>query len=290
MNYKTIVEESRAIFKQYGTALTLRQLFYRLVSKHILANTISSYKNLSRFLVKARENGDIEDDCLEDRTRTTVGADSGFETTDDFVEAHVRYFKDSWEYFTMPMWETQSERVEVWVEKDALSRLCERAAEPFNVTVCPSRGYSSYSYVKKAVDRIGRNYQGKNVTILYFGDYDPSGVDIERDLTDRLHRYGAGEVHVERIGLTLDQIREYKLPPFPSKRSDPRWAKFVSDTGGTDAVELDALEPDVLQALIKKAIQEHIDQGLWDDREGEIEDGKEELKQKFSHLKISFEE
>jgi hypothetical protein len=289
MDYKTIVAESLKVFGQYGTAITLRQLFYRLVSKHILTNTISSYKNLSRLLVKAREDGDVSEYCLEDRTRTTVGADSGFETADDYVEAHVRYFKDSWENFTMPMWANQSERVEVWVEKDALSRLCERSAEPFNVTVCPSRGYSSYSYVKKAVDRIGSNYEGKDVTILYFGDYDPSGVDIERDLTARLHRYGAREVHVERIGLTLAQIQEHNLPPFPAKTTDPRLAKFIADTGGSDAVELDALEPDVLQALIKKAIQEHIDQGLWDDREAEIEIGKEELREKFKHLKISFE-
>lgn len=289
MGYKTIVTESKAVFRQYSTALTLRQLFYRLVSKHVLANTIAQYKNLSRILVKAREDGDVPEDCLEDRTRTTIGADGGFKSTEQFTDAHIRWFKDSWERFTMPMWDTQPERVEVWVEKDALSQICSRIAEESNVKTCPSRGYSSYTYVKKAVDRIRDDYQDQTVTILYFGDYDPSGVDIERDLGARLHRYGAGQVKVARIALTLAQIQEYELPPFPAKTTDPRLAKFVADTGGSDAVELDALEPDVLEKLITEAIDSHKDQSLWAARLTEIAEGQLELKRKFETLEISFE-
>jgi hypothetical protein len=289
MGYKTVVKESKAIFKQYKTALTLRQLFYRLVSKHIMANTIAQYKQLSRILVKAREDGDMPEDCLEDRTRTTIGADGGYDNTEEFIDAHIRWFKDSWERYTMPLWETQPDRVEIWVEKDALSQICSRIAEGFNVKTCPSRGYSSYTYVKKAVDRIRGDYQDKTVTILYFGDYDPSGVDIERDLGERLHRYGAGLVKVERMALTLAQIQKYQLPPFPAKTTDPRLAKFIADTGGSDAVELDALEPDVLEKMILEAIQNHIDKGPWADRLQEISEGQAELKSKFETLKISFE-
>jgi hypothetical protein len=289
VGYKNVVAESKAIFEQYKTALTLRQLFYRLVSRHILANTIVQYKQLSKILVKARENGDVPEDCLEDRTRTTIGADGGYESTEQFIDAHTRWFKDSWERFAMPMWETQLERVEVWVEKDALSQICSRIAEAFNVKTCPSRGYSSYTYVKKAVNRMDDDYGRKEVVVLYFGDYDPSGMDIERDLGSRLERYGAVDVKVERIALTLDQIQKYQLPPFPAKTTDPRLAKFIADTGGSDAVELDALEPDVLENMITEAIQSHIDKDAWAARLVEISEGQAELKRKFETLKISFE-
>jgi len=289
MDYKTVVNESLAIFKQYNVAMTLRQLFYRLVSKHVFPNNLNSYKKLSKMLVTARERGEVPDRFLEDRTRTTIGGDAGFESPEDFVKAYTDWFKSSWERFSMPLWTNQPQRIEVWVEKDALSRLCSEVSEEFNVITCPSKGYSSYSYVKKAVRRMDDDYGTKDVAILYFGDYDPSGVDIERDLGDRLERYGAVDVEVKRIALTLDQIREYNLPPFPAKSSDPRLAKFMADTGGTDAVELDALEPNVLQDLIREAIKDHIDTDAWSRRHNEIEAEKEKLRKKFEGLRIEFE-
>jgi hypothetical protein len=289
MDYATVVSESLAIFKQYNIAMTLRQLFYRLVSKHVFPNTLQSYKTLSKMLVKARERGEVPDRYLEDRTRTTIGGDGGFEDPESFIDAYTRWFKNSWERFTMPLWANQPKRIEVWVEKDALSRLCSDASEEYNVITCPSKGYSSYSYVKRAVSRIASDYDGKNVTVLYFGDYDPSGVDIERDLGDRLARYGADNVEVKRIALTIEQIQKYNLPPFPAKSSDPRLAKFMADTGGTDAVELDALEPPVLTDLIVEAIQNHMDKDLWAERLTEMADRKEELRKKFEGLRVEFE-
>lgn len=289
MDYRTVVRESLAIFQQYNMAMTLRQLYYRLVAKLVFPNNLNSYKRLSKIMVRAREEGEVPDRFIEDRTRTTLGADGGFESPDSFVEAHIRWFKGAWENFTMPLWENQPIRVEVWVEKDALSRLCSQVSEEYNVTTCPSKGYSSYSYVKKAVVRMDENYGHKDVVILYFGDYDPSGMDIERDLGSRLGRYGAVDLSVERIALTLDQIQKYQLPPMPAKTSDPRFAKFVADTGGADVVELDALEPNVLQDLIREAIQAHIDKSLWADRLTEIEVHKEELRKKFEGLRIEFE-
>jgi len=289
MDYRTVVNESLTIFQQYNVAMTLRQLFYRLVSKHVFPNNLNSYKKLSKMLVKARERGEVPDHYLEDRTRTTIGGDSGFDTAADFIDAYTRWFKNSWERFSMPLWDNQPKRIEVWVEKDALSRLCSSASEEYNVITCPSKGYSSYSYVKKAVARINSDYEDKPVTILYFGDYDPSGVDIERDLGARLDRYGANNAEVHRIALTLDQIQQYHLPPFPAKTSDPRLAKFIADTGGSDAVELDALEPNVLTDLIIDAIQKYMDKSLWDERLREIAAEKEALRKKFEGLKIEFE-
>jgi len=237
-------------------------------------------------LVKARERRDISEWYIEDRVRQTFGSDAGWEDPEKFIERYEDWFKNCWDNFAMPMWTTQEKAVEVWVEKDALSRLVSEVADEFNTVTCPSRGYSSYSYVRKGVRRI--NEHDKPVKILYLGDVDPSGMDIERDLEERLMRYGAGNITVERVALTLEQIQEYNLPPMPAKTRDPRLAKFMADTGGSDAVELDALEPPVLQELIRNAINAEIDQDAWEERKKEIEDEKQKLKKKLENVKITY--
>lgn len=286
--YADIVREANVIFKQYATKLTLRQLFYRLVAKLILPNTMNSYKALSKWMVKARERGDVDEWYIEDRVRQTFGGDEGYEDSEGFIKSYEELFKNCWRYFKYKMWTTQDHLVELWVEKDALSRLVSEIGDEFNVVTCPSRGYSSYAYVRKAVGRI-EGYE-KPVKVLYLGDYDPSGMDIERDLADRLYRYGAYDVEVERVALTLEQIQEYSLPPMPAKTSDPRFAKFVADVGGADAVELDALEPPVLQRLIKEAVEAEIDWDAWEKRKEETEEEKEKLREKLEKVKITYED
>jgi len=288
LKYATIVEEAKKILRQYNVTMTLRQLYYRLVAKLILANTMNNYKALSKWMVKARERGDINEAYIEDRVRQTFGGDSGYESPDGFIKSYEDWFRGCWDNFAYNMWTTQPQALELWVEKDALSRLVSEEGDKFNVVTCPSRGYSSYSYVRKGVRRINRH--GKHVKVLYLGDFDPSGMDIERDLLDRLIRYGAEDMEVQRIALTLEQIREYDLPPMPAKTSDPRLAAFQADTGGSDAVELDALEPPVLQQLINDAIVAEIDQDAWDKRLTETEEEKQRLKEKLAGVEITYED
>lgn len=110
----------------------------------------------------------------------------------------------------------------------------------------------------------------RSTGILHLDDYDPSGLDIERDLENRLSRYGAGDFKVERIALTQEQTQHYQLPPMPAKISDPRLASFIADTGGIAAVELDALPPNVLQDMVRNAILGHIDGKKWNARTNQI--------------------
>lgn len=97
--------------------------------------------------------------------------------------------------------------------------------------------------------------------------------------------YGA-RVHVERLALNLDQINEFNLPPTPAKRTDPRLNTFIAETGGTDAVELDALEPPVLEDIIEKGVNAHKDSKLWEERQDEIKEKKAELREVFENLEI----
>ena len=284
--YDLIVKEVNALFAKYQMKMTLRQVYYRLVAKLIIPNTINEYKALSRLLVKARENEDVDYRKIEDRARTTIGYDDGSESPKEYLDSWEKAFRRCWQSFTMQMWKTQPQFVEVWIEKDALSRVVSEEAMKFKVKTCPSKGYSSFTYIADAVNRLGWHKDQKCV-ILYAGDYDPSGMDITRDLQDRLTRYGA-DVTVKRIALSLEQIKEYNLPPMPAKTTDARYAKFVADTGGSDAVELDALEPPVLQQVVRDAVKEEIDSEAWNARVKEINENKDKMRVVLENLEIDW--
>jgi hypothetical protein len=282
--YEQIVEEALEVFKQYDSALTLRQLYYRLVSKHLFPNTINSYKRLSRIMVKAREQGDVPVNCLEDRSRRILGrGDTGYSSAEEFLRRRITGLKESYKEFTMPMWDDQPNYVLVSLEKDALSRLMSDIANQYSVRTFPTRGYPSFTYVNRMATYIRNRLKGKPTVVLYFGDHDPSGVDIERDLEDRLRKYDAGDFKVIRIALTKDQIQQYNLPPMPVKRSDARSEGFL-ESYGDQSVELDALDPNTLKFMVAQSIAANIDLDLWRKKEERIEVLKVWIKGKLDDM------
>jgi len=194
-----------------------------------------------------------------------------------------RSLKEAWTRFTLTLWEDQPHRVLVALEKDALSRLVSEIADQFRVKTFPTRGYGSYSFVTLMAEEC----DGEKPTFtLYFGDYDPSGLDIERDLENRLGRYAAERFEVKRIALTFDQIQRFRLPPMPAKTSDTRLARFIAGTGGSDVVELDALPPNVLKDNVRSAILSHVDTERWNSRLHQIQNEKGKLRRKFETLQL----
>jgi hypothetical protein len=99
--------------------------------------------------------------------------------------------------------------------------------------------------------------------ILHFGDHDPSGIDMTRDILDRLQLYSESDVEVHRLALNFDQIESFNLPPNPAKTTDSRYASYIM-LHGTESWELDALEPPVLAALVREAISYHRDEEQWE--------------------------
>ena len=104
--------------------------------------------------------------------------------------------------------------------------------------------------------------QGRKNHIIHLGDHDPSGIDMTRDIEDRLWTFGA-DVTVHRIALNMDQVLRYDPPPNPAKLTDARAGKYVEDHG-YESWELDALEPAVIDQLIEDEILEHLDRDQWD--------------------------
>ena len=244
----------------------------------------NSYKRLSRIMVKAREQEDVPVNCLEDRSRRILGrGDTGYDSAEDYLKQKLSGLQDSWKSFSMPMWEDQPVYLLISLEKDALSRLVSRVGNKYSVRTFPTRGYPSFSYVQTMANYMQTRLAGKPTVVLYFGDFDPSGVDIERDLEDRLGRYGAENFKVKRIALTVDQIKEHRLPPMPVKRSDARAEGFMAEHGDK-SVELDALDPNLLQRTVEKAIRSNINVRRWNARRRKIEELQNWIKDKLEDI------
>jgi hypothetical protein len=212
--------------------------------------------------VRARLAGLVPFDKIEDRTRTFLAGDFPFVSPEDFTTELFTHFKRAPESYEVPYWMFQPKYVEVWLEKDALSALFWRVCKKHHVILAPCRGYPSLTFLYDAAMRL-RNID-KPITILYFGDLDPRGEDIQRYLTETLRGFGV-VVNVQRIALTELQVLEHRLPPAPTKKKDTLARQWVENLG--DATwELDALEPRLLMQLAEESILKHFDQALFEKR------------------------
>jgi len=247
-----IIEELRA----QGYELTLRQLYYQFVARGFLPNKQSNYDRLGEVLSKARLAGLVDWDAIQDRTRHTRSLQH-WNSPEQIVDACVYSYRRN-------KWETQPWYVEVWVEKDALIQVVQQAAQPLDVTCFSCRGYVSQTSMYEAANRFRWRAEemDRQCLLIHLGDHDPSGVDMSRDIQDRLNTFGA-KVEVRRIALTMDQVNAYNPPPNPAKLTDSRCAEYIANYGRT-SWELDALEPKVLSSLIQDSIKEVLDQDAWD--------------------------
>lgn len=260
-----LINTARAILAAYHP-MTVRQVYYQLVSKQVIDNNRSQYQAVSNALVDARKEGVIPWTWIEDRLRRPRAVNM-WDDLSDFAEMAVRAYRRD-------VWAEQPGFVECWLEKDALSGLFESVLNPYGVTLNVGRGYDGWDSIHNAADR----YQdGEGVTVLYFGDFDPSGEDMVRSLADRLSFF---DCHPEIIkcALTFEDIKRYNLPPDFTKATDSRQAAFVAKYGDL-AVELDALPANVLQTRLKNEVEKRLDLGaLADVRAAEHRD-KEQLRQ-----------
>lgn len=204
--------------------LTVRQIYYQLVSKRVIPNIIQAYGRYDRILVNLRRRRPDVDARIADRTRPL--------------------FKGK-----ISLWRGQTNYVEVWLEKDALSSLVKQVTSVYGCALQVTRGYPSLSVIRDLSERIPK---GCRLVILYLGDFDPSGEDIFRHISEEVKKKFSNVI-LEKIVLKKEDIKKYSLPPIPAKRTDPRYKKFVKRHGNR-AVELDALPPQFLLKKIGDAI------------------------------------
>ena len=278
----TLLAATRRVLAQYeGTAVTVRQLYYRLVAGAIIPNVLRSYKNLVAALSDWRRSRQIPFDAFEDRTRTMSRLDVG-ERFDDpagwaryFLEDGVRKAKN----YQLARWFGQDERVVVAVEKQALEGPFTQVCQELGVDLVVARGYPSLSYLSEIADALhpeDKATDGRANVILYFGDHDPSGQNIPEVIERDLRALFGARFTLVRVALNPDQVDEMDLIPAPVKLTDSRAGNFVEEHG-ENVYELDAIEPDTLQEMIREAVDEHFDEETFDERNEIVEKGKRKI-------------
>lgn len=253
---KAMLEIINSIVESYasqGYTLTLRQLYYQLVSRDIVPNKVTEYAKLSRILKKGRMAGVVDWSSIEDRTRQPYLPYSA----NSIPEA----LKDLASYFRVNRQEGQSNYVELLVEKDALSGVLRRVTSHYHIRLLVNRGYTSCSAMYKSFQRLSDSaLEGQTLVLLYIGDHDPSGLDMVRDTGDRLEEFGQGnfKIKIEHIALTTQQIKKFNPPPNPAKIEDPR-AKWYIQNFGKTSWEVDAIDPTNLVDIVTKKIEHYLD-------------------------------
>lgn len=252
-----------AEYQAQGFKLTLRQLYYQFVSRDWLPNTQRSYKQLGDTVNDGRLAGLIDWEAIEDRTRN-MRCNSHWDSPGQIVRACAQQFQ-------MDLWDGQDNYCEVWIEKDALVGVIERVCTELDVSFFACRGYTSQSEMWAAAQRIIEQEEaGRETIIFHLGDHDPSGIDMTRDIQDRMRMFGS-EVEVRRIALNMDQVEQHDPPPNPAKMTDARFESYEREFG-TQSWELDALEPRVIVGLIEDHVGQLID---YDRRDARLEEQDE---------------
>ena len=267
------LEVINSIIKEYakeGYRLTLRQLYYQLVSRDIIANQLKEYSKLSGLLVKGRMAGIVDWDAIEDRIRVPY-----IPYSVDGIEDAIQ---DTIDQYRLDRQDNQEVYIEMWVEKDALSGVLKRITSHYHIKLMVNRGYCSCTAMHEAYKRFQEQEEsGKKIVLLYLGDHDPSGLDMDRDIKERLEEFGV-DVEVRRIGLTSEQIKKYNPPTNPAKFKDPR-AKDYIEKFGKSSWEVDALNPKILHELVKENVEELIDMEKFEEKIEQEEKDKEKLEE-----------
>jgi hypothetical protein len=257
-------------YQQYGK-LTVRQLYYLLVTRGAMENSKASYQRYVNHLTTGRRSGVIPWDAFEDRSRMFYQEPSpryDINREDDPKEALTSWFQYALrhrlsEEYDLRLWEGQPCYLEVWVEKDALAGFLSPLCENLGVGVVVSRGYTSFTFKQEARERfLKASKEGRRAILLYLGDLDPSGYDIYRCLREELKF-----MSVERLGLNEEDVQEYGLIPCKIKEKDTRANGFrkMFPHLEDNVYELDALPPGELISRSKDAILKYFDKAIADE-------------------------
>lgn len=270
-----LIDKINTLLQDYrtgGYVVTVRQLYYQLVAKDIIENSLQSYKKITGLINDARMAGVMDWDMIEDRTRE-------FERRGHWTSP-ASIVRSCANQFHIDMWDNQENRVFAVVEKEALAGVLAKPTYKWDVPLLAARGYPSVTVLREFVEQdiLPALRNGQNVTILHLGDHDPSGLDMTRDLSERIRLFCEqedtdGYLTVDRLALNMNQVQAQRPPPNPAKVTDSRFADYEK-LYGSKSWELDALSPKFLDELIEDNITALIDDDAWEEKKQERADGR----------------
>lgn len=274
----TVIDDILPTFQSRRIAPSLREIYYRLVALG-LPNTKSTYQQLSSHLVEARMGGEISWDSISDESRSVYnGKMADYKTPFEYVEMGIEFLKDCHHTYKIPRWHCQTNYVEVWTEKRSIVGTIMSFIGDRQVRIVPVSGFDGWGDAYKHSQRLksikwkySQNGIDLKIHILYLGDFDPSGKNIDEHLRQQLNYFGLSDVQFRRIAVTEDQIRKYQLPSKPTDektlqklQNDSRTKGFVDRYGALYAVELEALTAFVIDDF-EKIVQSEVDR-LFDNK------------------------
>jgi hypothetical protein len=225
--------------------LSVRGVFYRVMSAGVVEKTEKEYGVVQRRVLKLRRSGDLPYEWIADGTRWHVKSRSWNNVEDALHDAAISYRR--------ALWHDQPEYVEIWSEKEAISSIVSPITDSYDVPLMIARGFASETFLFSTARTIAN--VGKPTTIYQLGDHDPSGVAAWKHVQDRLREFAPeADITFSRIAVTEDQISGWSLPTRPTKTTDSRAKTFVGES-----VEVDAIPTSRLRGLVSDAIEQHID-------------------------------
>jgi len=313
------LKEAENFFVRYGPP-TLRGLFYILVSKGVIPNTVTSYKKLSKVIAEARYKGEFPWYLIKDTTRWAIPLEKSTHyptksLTVDEIKAIIKSYIETYSDVRVNPWEDQKYRIFIVLEKEAQEDICRKLLQeawPLGVKeLRVIRGYDSATDVHMLAEEISHVPRTQRPVVLLLGDFDPSGEDIARDFVKRLKMLSRrNDIVAEKVAVTLDQIIDLDLPARPEKldelekmRRDPRYKSYIekmkalaeSDERVRKLIErygsheirveldaLTALKPEEFKDILRKAIEKYFDYEIY---ENVTKKKEEELKKKAEEVK-----
>src|SRR5215471_11141296 len=225
--------------------MTVRQVFYQATVQGIVEKAESGYAKVQTDLTVMRRAGELPYNWLADNTRWQRKPRS-FDSVEEALRNTARFYRKN-------LWADADCYVEIWLEKDALAGVIYPVTSMYDVPLMVARGYASLSFLYSAAEYI--NDLDVPAYIYHCGDFDPSGVNAGEKIEEMLRELAPdAEIYFERLAVTGWQISDWDLPTRPTKHSDSRAKRFNSSI----SVELDAIEPNRLRALVQQAIEQHL--------------------------------
>jgi len=305
---------------------TVRDVYYALEARGFPAELREAntswafkYRYVKRAVKKGRRAGFIDPSLIVDTSRQTEAPPKkSHSDPKQFTRQSENHLSNG---YYRNFWESQDSYVEVWLEKASLVSVLRPICEELNVRLEATRGDWSDSKVYEATSRLkNRLESGRNVRILYLGDFNPSGLHAPVSVQETMGHYGiefpfraddsgdrwyfdvwpfddpaswpdGGDMMFERVALNLEHIREYDLPenPNPSSTDKDRQLRerfMTHASGGRDTnIELNALKEyhrDDLEQMLREAIEKHIDDDAREEHEKKVAQMQETIGQAAS--------
>jgi hypothetical protein len=281
-----VIAKATEIAEEYarqGYDLSVRQLYYQFVARKVFIggkeflNLPENYERLQDIIGKARDGGVFDWDFIDDRGRVTHEV-----MTSPNLKTFLQKLNES---FKIDKWKGQARYVELMVEKQALEGVLLPVCQKWEVPFTANKGYSSKSSMYRRSKKIQsmRDVEGKEVHLIYLGDHDPSGIDMSRDIEDRMAMYSDGPVTVHRIALNHDQVMRLNPPENPVKPNDSRAKPYIEEFGH-HCWELDAINPSTLASMVEHAIKGLLNLDSWKKAEAEQARSQERLQDIIDNL------